>query len=1283
MSLIIFESQVDLVNHPLPPVGAYLVGYDALTGILSQKDSDGVITQIGVGSGSSGSLSQTLAIDNHTGTYSILLDSASVIKSSINNAQIRLDNGTPGNGVVNISTDGVLAQSYLFMNPTGLTLKSLNKSLVFNTNVASLQYDTNNILSLSSNQYFVSLGGFKVLEFTTATSSVVGNRISAIISSNGSTLSSGIVNTVILGGVSQTATQSNSVYVPDLYIQNGKIIKGSAGSAYLRFTDTNDAYLHGTSHIGILSSTNTLTSNGISIRDTATSSSTADVDTDITYISSRNSSNTAGLKNTIVIGGNEIAASHSNTTYIGGTVSINGNYKLPQVDGIAGQILQTDGFGSVIWGTGDIPSITIATASFNVLTTLSNSATYKITNADIDLYGGTEIYLTTNAEGKLEEYGVGKFYNPKYNKSILGYGIYDIDATYSIGNTVIWGGRVWTNTTGSTGTPIDALLLDPTDWTVVAYNSIDYNIVYNVIKYNRLTDKILYRNEANSNIVSVNEYSIDNFGNSIKYFQWGNLYDISLGKGIGSQIIINSINENINFRGVYQKNIDIQGLSYQQYLNFDTSSSQDSIILRNQSSQSEINFLQSSQSVIELSNSSSQSSMTLDNSSQYYVKLSNNSLQSDFNMESSSQGYLTFDHSSQVFLTMNGVYQNSINLMSYVWDRSVDVMLGSEDGLNFMGGVLTTFTSNVKILGTSSIVNSTNTTIQDPLIVLAASQSGTPTLDSGFLINRGTGATQAFIWDESEKSFSVIETNDGDAVIGNVNITKYSNLRANGLTVSQIKITGSASNGYLLTSDDTGLSYWAAPPVSGTPFLLTGSSSDAFSNKTSSIYRTGALLIGTVSVDSNDRFVVSTDTGKLNIIVDNLGNLYNDLTTNTRFGKSVLINNTGTNSTGFGYNVLAGTGSGSNNTGFGYYVLSDNTTGSFNTAMGINVLKQNQTGNYNTAFGFESLHLNLSGSYNTAVGYRALKNNTGFSNTAFGIDVLRDNTTGGDNLALGLGSLQTNTDGGFNIGIGNGPLSIGNASHNIAIGSFAMRLSADGYNLALGNSTLYNITSGTQNIALGYSAGVSQSNNSAFTISSRSLFIGSDTKALDNNSVNEIVIGDNAVGYGSHSVTLGNDSIVKTVLKGKVGIGTASTATASLTLSGGKNYVLPATASYSGEIVFFGTGTGFTAGSVYYFSSTGQWNPASGATSSIASCLLGIALGTTIAAGMLTKGYANFNLAHYNSMSVSNKQYLSLTSGLFTETAPSATGEVTRLIGYCIASNTIYFCPDNTWIEHG
>jgi hypothetical protein len=61
--------------------------------------------------------------------------------------------------------------------------------------------------------------------------------------------------------------------------------------------------------------------------------------------------------------------------------------------------------------------------------------------------------------------------------------------------------------------------------------------------------------------------------------------------------------------------------------------------------------------------------------------------------------------------------------------------------------------------------------------------------------------------------------------------------------------------------------------------------------------------------------------------------------------------------------------------------------------------------------------------------------------------------------------------------------------------------------------------------------------------SNNSVYLGYDTRALADGDTNEIVIGASAIGIGSNTVVLGNDSIVTTALKGKVGIGLTNPST--------------------------------------------------------------------------------------------------------------------------------------------
>ena len=114
---------------------------------------------------------------------------------------------------------------------------------------------------------------------------------------------------------------------------------------------------------------------------------------------------------------------------------------------------------------------------------------------------------------------------------------YEYTSSYNTGDKVIWGGRVWTNRSGSIGHnqgswPNTQLTLNPQDWTKVAFNETDYTIVADLIEYEFEVDNISYRRSANNvEVTSIFKIWSDNWGyNMIKYFPWGhtNIQDISI-----------------------------------------------------------------------------------------------------------------------------------------------------------------------------------------------------------------------------------------------------------------------------------------------------------------------------------------------------------------------------------------------------------------------------------------------------------------------------------------------------------------------------------------------------------------------------------------------------------------------------------------------------------------------------------------------------------------------------------------------------------------------------------
>jgi len=252
-----------------------------------------------------------------------------------------------------------------------------------------------------------------------------------------------------------------------------------------------------------------------------------------------------------------------------------------------------------------------------------------------------------------------------------------------------------------------------------------------------------------------------------------------------------------------------------------------------------------------------------------------------------------------------------------------------------------------------------------------------------------------------------------------------------------------------------------------------------------------------------------------------------------------------------GNSVFIGEGAGANddasanqNVGVGFQALQSNTTGANNIAIGTSALQSNTTGNFNTAIGTSALQFNTTGNINTANGVNALRNNTtGVNNTANGVSTLQSNTTGNFNTAIGTSALQSNTTG--NINTANGVNALQNnttGANNTANGVSALQLNIIGANnTAIGTSALQSNTTGFSNTANGAEAGRYIANGSTSnTNGTTSVFLGTNTKALANSQVNQIVIGHNATGLGSNTVVLGNDSIVTTALRGNVGIGTTA-----------------------------------------------------------------------------------------------------------------------------------------------
>ncbi len=341
------------------------------------------------------------------------------------------------------------------------------------------------------------------------------------------------------------------------------------------------------------------------------------------------------------------------------------------------------------------------------------------------------------------------------------------------------------------------------------------------------------------------------------------------------------------------------------------------------------------------------------------------------------------------------------------------------------------------------------------------------------------------------------------------------------------------------------------------------------SNETITIPNATGTMALTSDIPSVTGFVPYTGaTGPVNLGAYNLtvngltigrtnGNIYNS----TVLGVSAGLNNTtGDHNTFIGFVAGGYNTSGTDNTALGSQALYLNTTGVSNTAIGKDALYANTTGTQNTAIGRAALNSNTTGFSNTVVGRGAgLYNTTGSANSflgylagSFATDASYNTfigqaagyltTTGGFNTGIGSNSLQFNTSGAYNAALGlssnrGNTTGVGNAT----FGAYSAFSNATGsYNSHLGYGTGYYITSGNNNVFLGKYAGRLLGDASTNTISNTSIYIGSNSASYADNQTNQIVIGDSAIGAGSDTVVIGNNSITKTVLKGQIGIGTTA-----------------------------------------------------------------------------------------------------------------------------------------------
>jgi hypothetical protein len=161
----------------------------------------------------------------------------------------------------------------------------------------------------------------------------------------------------------------------------------------------------------------------------------------------------------------------------------------------------------------------------------------------------------------------------------------------------------------------------------------------------------------------------------------------------------------------------------------------------------------------------------------------------------SSSNILTIGGTSEVVR----IHSGNFDLTSGAFKVGGTTVVDASRNLTNIGTITTaggvTVGGDLTINGTTTTVNTTNLLVDDPLMLLARVQTGTPTLDCGLIMERGTGTNVGMIWDESADQFAFINTTDTASTAGNVVIASYAPLQTAALTGTSATFSGSLKAG--------------------------------------------------------------------------------------------------------------------------------------------------------------------------------------------------------------------------------------------------------------------------------------------------------------------------------------------------------------------------------------------------------------------------------------------------------------------------------------------------------
>ena len=289
--------------------------------------------------------------------------------------------------------------------------------------------------------------------------------------------------------------------------------------------------------------------------------------------------------------------------------------------------------------------------------------------------------------------------------------------------------------------------------------------------------------------------------------------------------------------------------------------------------------------------------------------------------------------------SLTRINNNQISTAS-AGNAQLGINAGSKvQGYTITGGLLAnsltygsdlTVTGNLTVNGTTTAVNTVNTLITDPLIVLADGQtSGTPTVDIGTIGLRGNQNAAVMAWKESAKQFvaALSNTDAGGSSYSNTtfNINSYADFQANTITAnSNLNVSGTTS----LTGNITSALNVTGTITGGnlaTPGTVSATGTITGANITGSNLLTGGIVSSTGNATHGNLLITGSG------IISTAGNIYganliisgNESDTgNIQAGNLLTGGQVSATGNITGGNILFGTGivSGTGNISAGYFI---------------------------------------------------------------------------------------------------------------------------------------------------------------------------------------------------------------------------------------------------------------------------------------------------------------------------------------------------------------------------